>query len=682
MHKTASSSQSVKYKKALAFAKRAHQGQKRTSGEPYYTHPLAVANILKTIHADEDTLVAALLHDAVEDTEITNDEIKKAFGPIVAKLVEGVTKVEKLENQMDKQERNMHSIRKLFRTMGKDIRVIFIKLADRLHNMQTIGAVSLEKKQRIARETQDIYCPIADLLGIRVWYEELSDMCFQALEPEKYDLMIHKRDAMLKAQGKQLKLWAASLKKFLNTTPFKTADIALVPRHMAGVYEWARGEEDMLNHIETFFHVQITISDKLDCYSCMGHIHQFTPPIPHFIDDYIASPKVNGYRALHTTGISMAGNPIKIVVQNQSMHQQSLRGFAMIYEQKKISEHALRLPEWVENLTSLEKDERDLYAFFSVLQTEIFGERCRVYVRGQKKKYFDVPAHSSMLDLAYYVSPKTAAHLNGGTINKKYATNKDIVKDGDVVEFTTDASVQRNAWELRYLRSSLAQKHMITSLSTLPEAEKRRMGMDMMMQTIHITMDPFFGIKWQDSIRKRLDADDDVIADIGAGIVNPFLFLEEHSVPEDFFLLDPLCFHAEAHLNKVRYVLQTTIDELRNGDIIGVQVGPDVVDVMSKKMLDAKKRYNKEFIALELNEGLSAYPLYFGLRFTCVPGADPLEGIASLQSLLDTPVTLLQFATTSVTLGFHTDRLRTVQMAYEHLCTLPYIEQILRITPS
>lgn len=682
MAKITSSSQGSAYQKALNFAKKAHKGQIRTSGEPFYKHPLAVATILRSIHADEETLVAALLHDAVEDTHLTNEDIKRSFGPVVAKLVEGVTKVEKLENQMDKQERNMQSIRKLFRTMGKDIRVIFIKLADRLHNMQTIDAVPLEKKLRIARETQDIYCPVADLLGIRPWFEELSDICFRVLEPEKYDLMVHKRRDVIAKEERQLKLWTASLKKHLQTTPFRTAEIHLVPRHLSGVYEWARDEEEMLNHVESFFHIQITISDKMDCYGCLGLIHQFTPPIPHFIDDYIASPKVNGYRALHTTGISMSGNPISIVIQNQSMYLQSQRGFALVYEEKNLSDRVLELPEWVENLTSLEKDERDLYAFFTVLQTEIFGERCRVFVRGHRKKYFDVPAHSSLLDLAYYVHPKTAAHLNGGTINKKRVTNKHAIKDGDMVEFTTDPSVERNAWELRYLRSSLAQKHMIASLSGLPEEERRRMGMDVMMQAIQITMDPFFGIKWQNAIRARLDAESSVIADIGAGIVNPFLFLEEHSVPEDFFLLDPLCFHADAHLKNVRYVLQTTIEELRSGDIIGIQVGPDVVDVLSKKMLDAKKRYNKEFIPLKLNPELTAYPLYFALRFTCPNGTDPLEGIAGLQSLLDTPVSLLQFASTSVTLGFHTDRLRTVQIAYEHLCTLPYIEQILRITPT
>ena len=432
------------YKKALELAKKAHKGQKRTSGEPYYHHVVAVADLLETIHADEETLVAALLHDTVEDTAVTSADIKKLFGSTVAKLVEGVTKVEKLA-ATDKHERNMQSIRKVFHTMGKDIRVIFIKLADRLHNMQTLDSVSLEKKLRIAHETQDIYVPLADLVGIRPWYQQLSDACFHALQPTDYDLIRKKFERAHQKHFAQLDKWRKKLEKMMQAAGYPKTQVNMVQRHFQGIYDKSRGQEDVLNDIETFYRLYITVPTVEDCYGTLRVIHQYAPPIPHFIDDYIAAPKINGYRALQTTVMSLLGNPISIIIQTKAMYEEAGLGLAMLYQKKKAGERTIKLPNWVETLTSLEQDEQDLYAFFTSIQSEIFGERCRVYVTGQKKKFIDLPLYSTLLDVAYYTNAKTGAHITSGLINGKASNIKSIVEEGDVVDIVLSKKEVRTA---------------------------------------------------------------------------------------------------------------------------------------------------------------------------------------------------------------------------------------------
>jgi|CXWL01.1.fsa_nt_gi guanosine-3',5'-bis(diphosphate) 3'-pyrophosphohydrolase len=674
---------SVRYKKALEFAKKAHKGQKRTSGEPYFHHVVAVADFLKTIHADEDTLVAALLHDTVEDTNLTFKDIKREFGPVVAKLVEGVTKVEKLE-MTDKRERNMQSIRKVFHAMGKDIRVIFIKLADRLHNMQTLECVPIEKQLRIAHETQDIYVPLADLVGIRPWFQNLSDACFQILQPTNYDIIRKKFEKAQSKQHVQIDQWKRALTSLLHTSGFPKARVELVRAHFQSVYAESKNQEDLLNDIETFYHLHITLPNTDDCYKCLGAIHEYSPPIPHYIDDYIASPKVNEYRALHTTVMSLRGNPITIIVQTETMAEEATLGLARLYTQKKDVKKTFKMPDWVETLTSLEQDERDLYAFFTMIQSEIFGERCRVYIEGQKKKFTDLPLHATLLDLAYYTSAMSGARIESGLINNKPSNVKSTVQEGDTVKMVLGKTHRRTAQDFYSLHTSFAQKQLTSELSHLPKKERQKRGGTLLSHAINITMDPFFGITWQKMVRDRVDGSPDILANIGTGMVDPFLFLEENCSPEDFFLLDGACFHHYSRAVSsvsMRYVLRAEIEKLRKGKIIGVQVGPDVIDVIEQEMLE-KSVYTKEVIPLRVNKDMMLFPFHFALRINFLQDANPLEGIATLQSLLDTPVKLLQFANTSVTLGFHTDRLRTVQIAYEYLFGLPYVTDIFRITPT
>ncbi len=673
-------------KKAELFAEKAHKGQFRTSGEPFVNHVKAVAELLKEIHADDQTLIAALLHDTVEDTSVTYKDIEREFGKEVVLLVDGVTKVEMAGMQTDKKERNLQFLRKMFRAMGKDLRVIFIKIADRMHNMQTMDAVPLEKQIRIARETQDIYCPLADLLGMRGWYQELSDRCLRILHTPEYDLIDRKAEETWKRQGSDLENWVRKLEEELASRGWKGANISLAKRHFHSIYKEHKLSDSQLRNVETFHRVHIRIPDGGDCYSCMGDVHDFSPPLPQQIDDYIASPKMNGYQALHTTVFTSAGHPVDIIIQTASMARRAQYGMAMLYQEKNGAKKSTMMPGWVETLVSLERDEHDLYAFFSSVQNEIFGDRNRVsVVLNEKKRDIDIPSEATVLDLAYYAGESTGKHAVSASVNGLPVALTDAVKAGDIVRIHQSKEFARSATDVRFLRTSFAENLLFSGLASLPKREQIRRGKDLLHRTVDIAMDPFFSITWQKSVRERIDGEQAELANIGTGVVNPFQHIEEHSMPEDFLLLDPAVFHGMSGLMRastMRFVLRTEMGELQSGNIIGLQAGPDIMEVISADAPAHEKRFSKEFVPLLVQKELLGYPMHFAFRFSYAKGANPLEAISELQSLLTTPVKLLKFEPSSITLGFNTDRLRPLQIAYEYLFGLPYVSHIFRITPQ
>jgi|GEM_PF-1432603 len=685
MPKTASM-HTTSVQRALKYAKKAHAGQKRTSGEPYHTHLVAVADLLEELGADAETLIAALLHDAVEDTAVTYDDLRREFGTTVSKLVEGVTKMEHVEH-LDKSERNLYAIRKLFRAMGKDIRVIFIKLADRMHNMQTLDHVPREKQLRIARETMDIYCPVADLLGMRMWFQQLSDLCFQYLYPSEYELVKRMEEKMSKQQLKKLRSWINDMEGFLREKEGKNAAAKLERRPKRSVYHRMADGGESLQRVETFYYVRVVVPNNHDCYSVLGAVHEFGSTVPGFVDDYISIPKINGYKAIHTRIVSSAGNVVDVIIQTEAMAEQSRYGLAMLYRNHAATA-TTGLPDWIETLTSLEKDEQDLHTFFNVIQREIFGEskRVEVCVKGSKKKEaVDVPVDSTILDVAYYTSDKNGNAVETALVNNHSATLNHIVADGDVVtlEFGRSA-MERRPREAYILNTSMAQKCLMAALSSQPKHMQIRIGREWQHAAIDLTIDPFFNILWRKQLYERAEKDQAALAKIGTAALDPFRCLEEWSAPEEHFLLDPACFRNQTNLQSVRamhFVLRATIDEFRSNHIIGLQVGPDVIDVISADILAQEKKYSKEFVPLTIDRDAVLHPFSFALRCTFAAEGNLLEGISMLQNLLDTPVKLLRFENDSVTLGFHTDRIGTVHIAYQHLSRLSYVRNIFRITP-
>lgn len=686
MATSAKSTSKGSYRKALEAAKKAHDGQKRASGEPYIEHPKAVAEILKAIYAGEETVVAALLHDTVEDTNLTIEDINRDFGPTVAKLVEGVTKVEKIEKDIGPNERNMQSIRKMFRAMGHDLRVIIIKLADRMHNMETIGHLRKDKQQRIARETQNIFCPLADLLGIRAWYQDLSDLAFKVLAPAEYELLERKQKAAVSKDFKHLQRWMQRMRSFLRENGFKSAKVELRPRHLHGIYESTQAQITLLQHIETFYRIYIITKKQDDCYRVLNYLHQFSSSLPHHIHDYISHPKSNGYQALHTTVMSSLGNPIKIIIQTQDMDAHGRFGAAMPY-QKKMKKPWDSLPVWVEQLTSLENDTQDLPHFFQAVQSEILGERCRVHVVGEKQKFIDLPCHSSMLDVAYYLSERAGLYAKSAVVNSEESNLKRIIHDADVIEIiSAKKGIQRTAEDLNFVHTSMAQKLLVEDLSVLSKRERYRRGKELLSHVLDITMDPFNSMEWKKSLLKKLCAQRVEVESVGCGLLNAFDLLKEHCLTQELLLIDPRCFQFTARLTprqKMRFVLRTSIEQLQKKKVIGMQIRPDVIEILSvEEVENAPKRTTKELVPLHIeNQVLLKHPFYFAFMWSFEQGSNPLKTIANLQNLLDTPVELLQFDRMSVTLGFHTDRIGTARIAYEYLFGQSDITRIVRISP-
>lgn len=670
--------------RALKFAKSAHAGQMRTSGEPFYTHLVAVCDLLRDIGADEETLVAALLHDSIEDTSVTAAQLKKHFGPVVTNLVEGVTKVQQLEKTFDKQTRNMESVRKMFRTMGDDIRVLFIKLADRLHNMQTLGAVAQEKQVRVARETKDIYCPLAKLLGMQEWYQELSDRCFQALDPREYEMTVRKFTQTSRSQLKTMRNWMERLELFIKKNKVKSVSMELKRRNFSEVRAACVGQEDLLNHIETFNTVSLVIGDTENPYDVLGLVHRFSSPLPASIDDYIASPKVNGYQALHTTVVDSAGVPITVMIQTRYMYNAAWMGLTRVFSDKR----KYVTPEWVEELISLDEKEASLQAFFGRVQSEIFGERNHVTViSGKTKKAIDLPQYASALDLAFYTGQETGKISVAAVINGKPSSLKQTLRDGDIVEFVSEnRQSHRSAEDLYMIHTALAHSRLVEHLSAMPAKEQEKRGQTLLQQAFHMTMDPFFSIQWQKEVFASLKEEKLSLRAMGVGAMDPYRYLEEHGNPKDFFLLDPRCFHLPSGLlpgSVMRYVLRADKTDLMEGNVTGIQVGPDVIEVVKSSSVQKQKSrsFSKEIIPLKVQPDVVAHPFYFALRWNFEKDTNPLKDIGIIESFLDSPVHLLQFNPSSVVLGFRTDTLATLDSVYKHLWSLPHVLDIFRVTP-
>ncbi len=666
--------------KAHDFAKKAHDHQKRSSGEPFFIHLEGVVELLTQIGADDEMLAAAYLHDTIEDTEVTSRQLQKEFGSNITKMVESVTKVQQLEGKLDKKERSMLSVRKMFRAMGKDIRVLFIKLADRLHNMRTLDSLTNEQRMRIAVETEQIYCPLANLLGLRSWYLELRDLCLHALHPGMYDLLKRKSAHARHAQLDGLSRWTQRLEEFLKEMGWKNTHVTLRERGLWNVHEHYEQESTPLQNVETFFTVHIVIPDKESCYDCMGIVHHFSTPVSGHVKDYIAVPKVNGYQALHTTILTTRGNPIEIVISTNTMEQEAEHGTSYLSPEK------TQNPVWMDTLLSLESNEKDLRAFFRMIQSDIFGEQYRIHVTSPRSCDVDVPAHASLLDVAFYAGADIGAHATHVKINNKTVSLKQKVQGGEPVSFTVDKQHHpRTAEDHYYIYTSIGQKKLVEELSALPEATIIKRGTELLNRALMVSMDPFFSIQWRKQIRQSLRTQPMVLAQIGSGLLDPFLYLSERSQVEEHFLLSPDCFSVTssfARPSNTYFVLRAPIASLRQDNVVGLQIAPDVIEVYDKRdVREMKIQLSREIIPLSVKKEKAEHPFVFALRWNHESHVNPLEIISSLQSMIDTSVELLQFKESSVTLGFRADKLRTMHVAYSFLYSHPAISHILRITP-
>lgn len=428
--------------KAYQIARDAHKNQKRKSGEPYIIHPLCVAIILADLEMDKETLEAALLHDVVEDTVMTLDELKDIFGEEVALLVDGVTKLTQLSWSADKVELQAENLRKMFLAMAKDIRVILIKLADRLHNLRTLQFQSPEKQKEKAKETLDIYSPIADRLGISKIKVELDDLSLKYLEPdvyydlsEKVSLRRETREAFVDEIVQEVKQHILSAKI--------EAKVDGRVKHFFSIYRKMVNQEKTLEQIYDLFAVRIIVNSVKDCYAALGVIHELYKPIPGRFKDYIAMPKPNMYQSLHTTLISSSGEPFEIQIRTFKMHRTAEYGIAAHWKYKESGSGQVAAGSeeaklsWLRQILEWQRDTDDSKEFLSLLKSDLNLFSDTVYCFTPSGDVKNLPSGSTPIDFAYSIHSAVGNKMVGAKVNGRLVTIDYVIQNGDRIEIMT-----------------------------------------------------------------------------------------------------------------------------------------------------------------------------------------------------------------------------------------------------
>ena len=442
--------------KAYQIAKKAHEGQVRKSGEPYIIHPLCVAIILADLELDKETIVAGLLHDVLEDTTMTSDEIKEIFGEEVLLLVDGVTKLKHLHltdnnpNEKDKAydrlEMQAENLRKMFLAMAKDIRVIMIKLADRLHNMRTLKYQSPEGQIRIARETQEIYCPLAQRLGISKIKIELDDLSLKYLEPEAYYDLVHQIDQRKSVRDEYVQSLVDEVRKHITDAGIP-AQIDGRAKHFFSIYKKMVNQDKTLDQIYDLFAIRIIVDSVKDCYAALGVIHEMYKPIPGRFKDYIAMPKPNMYQSLHTTLIGPAGQPFEIQIRTYEMHRTAEYGIAAHWKYKEASNNGgaavpMTVTEeeklsWLRQILEWQRDMSDNKEFMSLLKSDLDLFSDTVFCFTPTGDVKNLPKGSTPIDFAYSIHSAVGNKMVGAKVNGKLVPIDYEVQNGDRIEVVT-----------------------------------------------------------------------------------------------------------------------------------------------------------------------------------------------------------------------------------------------------
>jgi len=428
-------------RRAFSFATAAHEGQKRMSGEPYVTHPAAVAMLVAELGMDAPTIAAALLHDVPEDTAKTTDDLRREFGDEIARLVEGVTKLSRLGGQT-RDEHQAENIRKMFLAMADDLRVVIVKLCDRLHNMRTLGALPGEKRQRIAKQTMEIYAPLAHRLGIWQIKWELEDLSFKFLEPEAYRELAEQLTSRRQARERSIDATMKLLARELERSGIR-AELSGRPKHLWSIYQKMRRKGIGFNEVYDLLAVRVVVDDVMSCYSALGIVHALWPPVPNQFDDYIAKPKNNLYQSLHTAVIGPDGQPLEIQIRTHEMHALAEYGIAAHWRYKeggKGDEQYESKLAWVRQLMEWQSDVADATEFVESLKVDVFQDQ--VFVFTPKGEIKDLPAGSTPIDFAYRIHTDIGHRTIGAKVNGKIVPLDHALQNGDRVEIVTSKAAR------------------------------------------------------------------------------------------------------------------------------------------------------------------------------------------------------------------------------------------------
>ncbi|NTW30399.1 MAG: bifunctional (p)ppGpp synthetase/guanosine-3',5'-bis(diphosphate) 3'-pyrophosphohydrolase [Candidatus Moranbacteria bacterium] len=457
---------------AFTFAIRAHEGQKRKSGEPYVTHSIAVTKILAEIGMDKETLAAGLLHDVPEDTEHSLAEVGKRFGSEVESLVDGITKLGKIKLRGSHEEYFLENLRKMFLAMAADIRVVIIKLADRLHNMRTLDALPPVKRERIARETMEIYAQIANRLGISEIKGELEDLSFKYLDPEHYEEMRQIEETYVREGKTYLERVIKQLRKELEGDGIKIVDIDGRTKHLYRLFRKLQKHDMEIGRVYDLVAVRILVPEIVDCYETLGSIHKRYRPLVGRIKDYISLPKPNGYQSLHTTVFGPEGRIFELQIRTPKMHDEAEYGIAAhwIYTEKerggwrqfvfgRKSTPVVKPKEvaWIAQLKEWQKEVgRDDAEFLSGLKIEFFKNH--IFAFTPKGDIIELPEEATPIDFAYAIHTEVGEHAVGAKIDGKMSSLDSVIKNGQVVEILVAKDRKKpNADWLRFVKTSTAK---------------------------------------------------------------------------------------------------------------------------------------------------------------------------------------------------------------------------------
>jgi GTP pyrophosphokinase len=516
-------------RRAFGLASRAHAGQKRASGEPYIQHCLAVAQMLAELRLDTDTLAAALLHDTLEDTPVTYEQLVAEFGTVIAKLVDGVTKLGQIDQLSGMSERNIQedakaeSLRKMFLAMVDDVRVVLIKLADRLHNMRTLSSLAEDKRARIARETLEIFAPLANRLGIWQIKWELEDLALRHLEPDTYKEIATLIDERRPDRERYITKVVSRVQEELNKVGIR-ADVMGRPKHIYSIYRKIKRKGVDFDQIYDVRGVRVLVETVRDCYAALGVIHSLWRPIPGEFDDYIATPKDNMYRSLHTAVVGPDGKPLEVQIRTDEMDYTAELGIAAHWRYKEgqrqdpVFDNKIA---WLRQLMEWRQEVTDVHEFIDSLKTDVFQDR--VYTFTPRGDIIDLPTGSTPIDFAYHIHTEVGNRCRGARANGRLVGLDYQLRNGDQVEIlTAKRGGPSRDWlnsHLGYAKTSRARskirqwfkrqnrdENIVQGRETL-ERELKRLGVD----------DTSF-----EQIAKKFNYDkvDDLLAAIGSGDIN------------------------------------------------------------------------------------------------------------------------------------------------------------------
>ncbi|MDR2837537.1 MAG: bifunctional (p)ppGpp synthetase/guanosine-3',5'-bis(diphosphate) 3'-pyrophosphohydrolase [Azonexus sp.] len=467
---------------AYAFAARAHASQKRMSGEPYITHPLAVAGAIVEWRMDADAICAALLHDVLEDTGATKQELAERFGKEVAELVDGLSKLDKMEFA-SYQEAQAENFRKMLMAMARDLRVILIKLADRRHNLRTMSAMRADKRARIARETLEIYAPIALRLGLNKLYREMQDICFRLIHPHRAEVL---GKALKAARGNRRQLLTQildAIKGKLDSASIN-AEVFGREKSLYSIFRKMKDKHLSFSQVLDIYGFRVVVDSVPTCYLALGALHSLYKPVPGKFKDYVALPKANGYQSLHTALIGPFGTPVEVQIRTREMHNVAQDGVAAhwLYKDSEESGASLQIKthNWLQSLLDMQGS--DSAEFFENVKIDLFPDE--VYVFTPKGKIMAMPAGATVIDFAYAVHTDVGHHCSAVRINHEPASLRSVLRNGDLVEIiTSPQATPRAAW-LNYVKTGRARSKIRYFLRTVQNEASARLGERLLRQEL------------------------------------------------------------------------------------------------------------------------------------------------------------------------------------------------------